>query len=209
MTKSPTEPTLSELLSSALSYVEAKDNVLFELVNIGDYIPSLPSSGLEKKGSKGRIGKNFIDPSSITKDNINAVRARRNTTGEGSKIKEKDVLISKQSQLESQIDIKIKLIEEKMKKKEALERQLTEIKNRFRIGSRISIPQISDDFQKDLDVYSNDVQYWKEKYDSIHKQYEEMKNVLAKKGAITRVSGNMVRAIPAPKYIPQSTIPED
>ena len=104
------------------------------------------------------------------------------------------MLLRKQAELEAKISEKNKRISELEKKKAILQNELTNLKNRSSIKSRISVPK-----QEVSEVEEADVKYWKERYNEMHKKYEDYMSALTKKGVCVRKSSNQLKPIPAPK----------
>lgn len=194
--------SIANFLGSFLSEIESNDCVLYEEVNLNAYFPSMPQASFDTKPNSRRSGKTIIDLKEISKDSINAIRGKNAQLTESTKLREKDTLLAKQKQLEQEIEIKNNTIKELENLKRDLERQVTDVRNRSRIGSRPVIsysetrasPRITEDV-------SDDAYYWKKQYEQMHLKYEKLRSDLDKKGAITRVSGNQLRLIPNPNSL--------
>lgn len=197
-------------LGSLLIEAEKMDIVLNENVVLNDYIPTLsgPAPSLRNKATK----KSLIDLDSISRASIRAAQlARKSTmTAEQTKNKEKETLLSRQKELESLIDQQQKSIVQLRKKKDELEQQLSDQRTRSRLGSRTSL-SVSGLAQSDGKGDSNMgtmQDYWKQQYETIHRQYTTLLNQLKDNGSVIRISNSKVKTV-NPKPTPTFESPDD
>jgi hypothetical protein len=188
---------VSEQVSDLLRDLELHDTVLSEIVNLNDFIPSLPGSAPAPRFRQSRKG--LIDPSSITNASITKVAATRAPTDD-SKAKEKARLLAQITQLEANLEEKTRENNRLEKDQADLEQQLADQRTRSRIGSRSRIASTSVMQPSDLkgSATDADVELWKSRYEDMAAQYQALHAETQRKNGILRVSALKSHPIPRP-----------
>jgi hypothetical protein len=187
--------TIADYLSSTLSILEKSDEALYEEVDLTKFIPSMPVAFFQTKSNSRKSTKTMIDPSAISKESINANRIKRLQSLQQSKPSEKDMLLQKQAKLEARIVEKNRKISELEKERSNLQKKLSDLKSRSSIRPRNSILRKQDVSEAE----KAEVEFWKKKYEKMHKEYEDYMTALTKQGVCVRKSSNQLKAIPAPR----------
>ena len=195
---------VSEDLGDLLRNLECQDSVIYENVDLNDYIPSLSGAApaFKSRGSKRAL----VDPEALTRASINAARrARRSNSGnvEEKKVKEKDLLVLKRTQLEAQIQEQLKTVADLEKKKANLKRQLSDQRTRSKLGSRSQLEV--EEPPADSSELSKNAEYWREQYHEMEKKFKFLMDALSRKGAMLRVSAGKSRKIMPPPGAPTPT----
>lgn len=180
--------TIAEALKSVLYDFEAKDEILFEEVDLDPLIPTMPSASFQVKTNLKKSTKTFIDTSALTKESINAAKVKR---AEQKGSNEKEELLRKSIELENLIKEKEKMVEELAKQKKELQLQLQTYRGRSSIRSNRPGTRST--------AADREVRRWKELRDKAEAEYNNLRQELSSKGIIVRKSSNAVHAIPEPK----------
>ena len=175
--------SIADSLFSVLNPIEMRDSVLYEVVDLNKYIPAMPDASFQSVLGSRKSLKRPSEPNSLNKEIDSAIKPKRVSNLENSKLSEKEQLIARKEELTASNNRKLAKIAELKKNISDLQPKLGY--SRYINGS--------------FDTEDKDVIFWKEKYQDIHEQYEKMRKELKEKGAITRKSTNMLRQIPAPK----------